>query len=220
MKTNNLIDIIKAGNITVSKILLKYYKKLGISSDEFIFIVYLINEGNNISLNIEKMALEMGLNNSDILYLIESLKDKKMISVIVNKSDKRMINEHLNFDLFYEKLTLLLIEYINSKKDNKDNSHIFETFEKEFGRTLSPMEYEIINTWIESKVSSELILHALKEAIFNGVANLRYIDKIIYEWNKKGFKNIKDVEKHNVNRKEKKEKVEVFSYNWLEEDGD
>jgi len=223
MKINNLIDIIKMGSISISKILLKNYKKLGLSSDEFIFIVYLINEGNNINLDIGKIANEIGVNTNDVLCLLECLKDKNIISVIVNKNDKKMINEYISLDPLYEKISVILMEYINNNdkdndKDFKDNSYIFETFEKEFGRTLSPMEYEIINTWIEGKINSELILGALKEAIFNGVANLRYIDKIIYEWNKKGFKNINDVKNHNINRKDKKEKVEVFSYNWLEED--
>ena len=32
------------------------------------------------------------------------------------------------------------------------------------------------------------ITSALKEAVINGASNLRYIDKIIYEWTKKGVK--------------------------------
>ena len=49
---------------------------------------------------------------------------------------------------------------------------------------LSPMEYEIIKAWLDNDMSEELIKEALKEATFNGVSNLRYIDKILYEWGK------------------------------------
>ena len=35
----------------------------------------------------------------------------------------------------------------------------------------------------------------LKEAIYNGISNFRYIDRILYEWNKKGLKNKEDVGK-------------------------
>ena len=35
---------------------------------------------------------------------------------------------------------------------------------------------------------------SVKEAVFNGVSNLRYIDKILYEWGKAGIKNVNDVE--------------------------
>ena len=34
--------------------------------------------------------------------------------------------------------------------------NIFELFESEFGRTLSPMEYEFINAWINSGMKEML----------------------------------------------------------------
>jgi len=40
-----------------------------------------------------------------------------------------------------------------------------------------------------------LIKEALKEAVLNGVNNLKYIDKILYEWCKKGYKKAQDVHK-------------------------
>ena len=78
------------------------------------------------------------------------------------------------------------------------------------------MEYEIINSWLESKISNDLILTALKEAVFNGVSNLRYIDKILFEWNKKGIKKPDDINK--VKKDEEEDKNESFyEYDWLNE---
>ncbi len=95
---------------------------------------------------------------------------------------------------------------------------MYTFFEKEFGRTISSMEYEIIHAWLEKGFSEELILGALKEAVYNGVNNLRYIDKILYEWQKKGYKTMKDVEKNNFKRNnEKTEMKELFDYNWLDD---
>ena len=82
------------------------------------------------------------------------------------------------------------------------------------------MEFEIINGWIDNGYSEELIKLALKEATYNGVSNLRYIDKIIYEWGKKGIKNKEDVEnnrKQFKNNKDNKNK-ELFDYDWLNDD--
>ena len=106
---------------------------------------------------------------------------------------------------------------MDETQEEEDNT-IFELIEKEFGRVLSPIEYEIIKAWHESHISDELIKEALKEAVFNGVNNLRYIDKILYEWQKKGIKNTEDVEKNRKAHKQKEEKVEVFEYNWLEDE--
>ena len=104
---------------------------------------------------------------------------------------------------------------LKAKKETTND--IFATFESEFGRTLSPMEYELINAWIQTGINEELIVCALKEAIYNGVSNLRYIDKIIYEWGKKGFKTMEDVNKHIKNKETKEFTDDGFDYNWLED---
>ena len=129
--------------------------------------------------------------------------------------------EIINLEDFYSKLSLLLVEDINTSDSSKSN--IFETIEKEFGRTLSPIEYEIIKAWLDSNISEELINEALKEATFNGVSNLRYIDKILYEWGKKGINTKEDVEKNKQKRnssREKKEEVdlEIMDWNWFEDE--
>ena len=97
-------------------------------------------------------------------------------------------NEYINLDGLYEKLAFKILN-----KEEEKTTSIYDIFETEFGRTISPMEYEIINAWIENGTSEETIILALKEATYNGVSNLRYIDKIISEWSKKGIKTREDV---------------------------
>ena len=122
-------------------------------------------------------------------------------------------SEIVNLDSLYEKLAFSL-----NDEEVKDDKNLYSIFETEFGRTLSPMEFEIINGWIDNGYSEELIKLALKEATYNGVSNLRYIDKIIYEWGKKGIKNKEDVEKNRKQFKNNSNKnKELFDYDWLNE---
>jgi DNA replication protein len=88
---------------------------------------------------------------------------------------------------------------------------------------MSPIELETINAWLMASYSEELILGALREAVYNGVSNFRYIDKILYEWDKKGFKSMDDVNAHLIRRRdEKKDKVvtkkeqDIADYDWLD----
>ena len=105
------------------------------------------------------------------------------------------------------------------KDDKVDNTDIFSIFESEFGRTLSSMEYEIIKGWLNDKFSDEIIVEALKEAVYNNVNNLSYIDRILYEWNRKGLKTKEDIIKDKNNYRNNKKKVtKVFDYNWLEDE--
>ena len=91
---------------------------------------------------------------------------------------------------------------------------IYSVFEKEFGRVLSPTEVEIVNKWTESNISEEIIKEALKEAVLNGVHNMRYIDSILLSWTKKGYKKVEDIKR----KKPTKEEVEeVYDYDWLNE---
>ena len=96
---------------------------------------------------------------------------------------------------------------------------IEKAIENEFGRTISSMECQIIKSWIDDNFSHELIMEALKEAIYNGVTSLRYIEKILYDWRKKGYKNKQDViaakKKYQDSKKEVKD---VFYYDWLNDD--
>ncbi len=222
---NNLIDIFKDGSITVPIYMLKNYKKLKLEINEFIFLIYLYNKGNNFLFNPENISEELNIDVSKVMNLIGILTDKGLIRVDVVKNDKGYMEDVVIIDDFYNKLSLIMMENINDKKNNNiDNSSIFDIIEKEFGRTLSPIEIEIIKGWLENNFSEELIKEALKEATFNGVSNLRYIDKILYEWSKKGIKSASDVENNRKLRNEKKDKEEdnidldTLEWNWF--DGD
>ena len=103
---------------------------------------------------------------------------------------------------------------MNDKKETPKTT-IYDKFEKEFGRTLSPMEYEIIGAWLDNNYEEQTIELALKEAIYNGVTNLRYIDKILSEWKKKGIKTENDIKTEREKRNKQKPKKEVFEYDWL-----
>ena len=59
----------------------------------------------------------------------------------------------------------MIIKRLNWKIVERD---IFSVFESEFGKTLSAMDYEIINAWIDKGFSEDVIIAALKEAVYNG----------------------------------------------------
>ena len=83
---------------------------------------------------------------------------------------------------------------------------------------MSPIEYELISGWLDN-YNEEIIKCALKEAVWNGVSNLRYIDKILYEWKKKGINSKDDVEKDRKQfKKNNTKKTEMFDYDWLNDD--
>lgn len=82
----------------------------------------------------------------------------------------------------------------SSGKEEEESRSLFSIFEKEFGRPLSPMECETISGWVDQDhYLEELILLALKEAVFAGKLHFRYIDRILLEWSRNRLKNAQDV---------------------------
>ena len=202
-----VIDILKDNSINIPSILFKNYRNLNITDSELIILIYLINSDKTF--NPKKISKDLNFKLNETMSLITSLTDKGLIKIDV--INKKVREEIFNLNELYNKLAFLII----NGKETKSNN-IFDVFEKEFGRTLSPMDYEIISDW-QKDFDDNLILLALKEAVFNNVNNLRYIDKIIRDWSKKGIKSKEDIIKDKKNYESKKSNKKLFDYDWLNE---
>lgn len=224
MKSSKLVSVLKKGNFVVPLYLFQLRDKFNIKFNEFIFLIYLTNLGDKVIFNPSSLANDLNMSLEEVLSFIDTLTDKGYISIEVIKNEKNVMEEYIILDLFYEKLTNIMIDGINQEKQEEElSSNVFEVIEKEFARPITSIEYEIISAWLEDGIKEELILEAIKEAVFSGVCNLRYIDKILYEWGKKGIKTAKDVENNRISfkeKQEKKEKLELFEYDWFEDGED
>lgn len=219
MNPKKLTAIFQQGNLVIPLYLFQNYRKFKISVEEFLFLMYLYNRGNRTLLNPERIHQDLGLDVMKVMEYIGSLSDAHLLSVDTIKNEKGLSEDIINLDDFYSKLASIMTSDVVEEDHSKSN--IFGVIEKEFGRTVSPMEYEIIKAWLDNHMSEELITEALKEATFNGVSNLRYIDKILYEWEKRGIKTKEDVMKNKMQYRKEKEKepvAEIFDYDWFDDD--
>lgn len=212
MNSSFLEQYVKAKDYVLRKELFPLIWEYKLNLEEVLLLIYFINE-DVPTFDVEQINKITMISVNKILDSFTSLTNKGLISIDVIKENSG-VKEVVNLDPIYK----CMIDGLMKNNKKVVNNNIFEKFEKEFSRTLSPMEYEIINDWLDKNTSEELILGALKEATYNGVNNLRYIDKIIYEWNKKGFKNMEDVNNHLRNRNTSDKSVkEISDYNWLDE---
>lgn len=213
-----VINTLKQQPITIPKVLFKYYKKLNITEEELILLICIINQGDKIIYDPSFFNEEIDMDKYKAMQLITDLAEKGTIEIKVenNKSNKK--EEYIYLDPLYNKILNLLIDLQLGSNQTVD-SNIFAAFEQELGRTLSAMEVEIIKEWLHDGISEELIKEALKEAILNNVRNLKYIDRILYNWRSKGFKTKDDILKDKKNYRKPTKKVEqIYDYNWLEDE--
>lgn len=222
----SLCKVFSEGNISIPIYFIKNYKKFNLGLDEFLFLMYLYNLGDNVLFNPGEFSDKLNVNLTEIMNYVGSLTDKGLIRVEVIKNDKGYMEEMIILDDFYNKLSLIIMDDVNESKSDSSKSDVFEIIEKEFGRTLSPIEIEIIRTWLDNNFSEDLIKEALKEATFNGVSNLRYIDKILYEWAKSGINTVEAVEEKRKKRKASTKSIDkdsdidldTIEWNWFDED--
>lgn len=204
--------------ITIPRMIFNNYKRLNITEEELIVLIFIIDFGGRIVYNPDIFVNELKMEKFKVMELLNSLYEKKIITISVEKNSNNKSEEFISLDLLYSKM-LNLFKDSTPTDSNIDNTDIFSVFEKELGKTISPMEYEIIKGWINDKFSYEIIIEALKEAVLNNVTSLRYIDKILYDWKKKGIKNKEDIIRDKSNYRANKNKTkEVFDYNWLEDE--
>ena len=218
MKQKQLVSLLENKSIVVPLLFFKEYKKLNISLEEFMFLMYLKDKGYTFTFDPKKISEELGMSMKDILSFISSLTDKKLLLINTFKNEKGIVEEKIDISLFYEKVASIICDDVVLENKEEVDSSIFSSIEKEFGRTLNSSEIEFIKAWA-STFDNGVIIEAVKEAVLNGVSSIRYIDKILYEWDKKGIKTSEDV-KHFLNskNKENKEPVEVFDYDWFDDE--
>ena len=216
---DKILSLMMNKPIVIPRIIFNNYKRLNITEEELIVLIFIIDLGNKIVYNPDIFVIELNIEKYKVMEILNNLSEKKIITISVEKnSSNNKREEYISLELLYSKILNLFKE---TKTKSIDTSDIFSVFEKEFGRTLSPMEYEIIKGWInDEKFSYEIIVEALKEATYNNVNSLSYIERILYDWSKKGIKTKEDVikDKSNFRNNRKKTNKEIFDYNWLEDE--
>lgn len=211
-----LLNLISEKPVVVPKIFLKNYRKLNITETEFVVILMIMDQGVKIVNDPISIANELNMERMTVMKTISDLVEKNLLAIISEKSNRKTL-EYLSLELLYEKL-INIVKDVPEKEINVSVS-VFEVFEKELGKTLSPMQYEQIKEWIGRGVSEELITEALKEAVINGANSFRYIDTVINNWMNKGYKTKNDVIKERqMYRNKKTTKVEYFDTDWLNDE--
>jgi initiation of chromosome replication (DNA synthesis) len=212
---DKLINVLKTRMIYYPLYLYRYRIELDLSDSNFIFLTYLMNFGDKFSFDLERFSKDLNIEPEEVFERIESLRKSKFIEISTIEKEKKLKEEEITLLPLYKKISDIII----SEEDDKENEEeLLTDIEKSFGRTLSPIEVDFIMNWNKKGYSNEIILSAIKETILNGANNLKYADKILFEWNKKGIKTVDDVEKDKLEfRLGNVKSDEIYDYDWLNE---
>lgn len=111
----------------------------------------------------------------------------------------------------------------NKKEENillTTTNNIYQYIEKNFGRTLSPVEVQEIDSWL-LLYKQEIIEYAIKICVFNSKRTFNYADGILKNWKGQDLNTLEEIKEEEAKRnglKHRKIEKEDFYYNWLDED--
>lgn len=212
---------------------------MNIQDDEAIILLHLISfeqEGTDFPTPNDLM-MRTNFQLMMISQLLQRLMQKGLLEISQSNDELGKITEQYSLQPLWERLLDLLQSKQQKVKDTAsqlNETAIFNLFEQEFGRLLSPIEIETIGMWMDlDQHTPEIIKAALKEAVLAGKVSLRYIDRILMEWKKKNIKTLQQIEKHSEQYRkhttvvptqklqpqpdQQVQSKKVSFYNWLEE---
>ena len=136
----NLSEILKAPNLIISEILIKNIPK-DLSLNDFLVFLELINNKKDF-FDCSQIANSLGLKEEEVMTSFNNLILKEIIQYKTTKENNQ-IKEIISLDKFYNQIILNL----QKTKEEQTSNNIYDVFQKELVRSLSPVEYEYINNW-------------------------------------------------------------------------
>ncbi|MDF2720996.1 MAG: DnaD domain protein [Paenibacillus sp.] len=192
---------LQTGSLSVPVLLLQLYKKMKLSDMEVMLLIQLMvykeKEGVEFPTP-DELKGRMSADADAVIKALQRLLKEGFMQIDEDiDSETGVMSEAYNLTPLYGKLAAAWTDERTKPKEQpaaarrgpqavkSEAADIFSMFEKEFARPLTPMECETVSQWIDrDRYPQELILFALKEAVFAGVVHFRYIDRILLEWSR------------------------------------
>ncbi|WP_225426390.1 DnaD domain protein [Lacticaseibacillus saniviri] len=184
---SDLDAFMAAGSTSVSNLILEHFNQTGLTINELVVYLYLSywQQNHQEAPDLATIANLTQLSQADLFAVINNLIQKKAIQLTSTVNHAGQTSDHYD-------LSPLLIQLLGtqtaeaSQPEPAQGSSLFSMVEVEFGRPLSPIEQQTIRAWLEEDhYAPEMIQLALREAVLNQAYSLRYMDRVLINWEKR-----------------------------------
>lgn len=188
----------KTGNLVLPNDLLFHFHKIFDNSDDFLVwqFFYLQNTTSIEEISPNQIAESIGKSVAEVNRSMSNLTEKGLLqykTIVLNGEIEAV------FDALpaLERLDEIVGSHSTTVQTVPQNvlKDLVETFQQELGRLLTPFEIEDLTKTIQDdKTNPKLVIAALREAVFNGKANWKYIQAILRNWRREGITTVSQVE--------------------------
>ena len=196
----------KTGNLVLPTELLFHFHEIFDNSDDFLVwqFFYLQNTTSLEEISPVQIAESIGKSVAEVNRSMSNLTEKGLLqykTIALNGEIEAV------FDALpaLERLDEIVENHSSVAQAVSQNvlKDLVETFQQELGRLLTPFEIEDLTKTIQDdKTSPELVTAALREAVFNGKANWKYIQAILRNWRREGITTVLQAEQRRAEREQ------------------
>ncbi|MBB6449070.1 DNA replication protein [Geomicrobium halophilum] len=232
MERDVTIQLLEQGQLSIPVVLLDYYDALGLDEKDTMLLLHVhryVQQGQTFPTP-EQLARKMTLTVKSCQEGLGRLVKRGVLRIEEKEDDQGILFESYSLRPLYEKIVAYVeTEHVPKQQTtDEDAGELYRLFENEFGRPLSPIEGETLSMWLDQdQYTFALVRAALREAVISGKLNLRYIDRILFEWQKNGIKTPEEASAYSEKFRQNKggksastaKSVQTYpNYNWLESD--
>jgi DNA replication protein len=182
-----LVHLLQEGSVALPVILFTEYKRIGLTEPEVMLLLHIMiyQEKEQKSFpTVSELEKRMNCSTDQVISLLQQLVGGGFLHIEKEINEAGLRSERYSiFPLLQQLIASFIHHEEEAISEGATYHNIFQRFEQELGRALSPMECETLAQWIDEDHHSELLIEAaLREAVFCGKVSLRYIDRILLEW--------------------------------------
>jgi DNA replication protein len=186
--------------------LIRHCGDLGIDPEEFVVLAQVIaslQTGDGDFLAPQELAKRSGLSVRDAGDAVGRLVAKGLLSVGERLENDGTRSNYYDLKPLWQRLRGRESGQSAAREWRRDP---FSLFEEEFGRPLSGLECEQIRQWLEEDGHPEwLVIEALREAVLANKYSFKYIDRVLYEWQRNRVRTRQELEAYRQSYRERQQ---------------
>ncbi|QQE76767.1 DnaD domain-containing protein [Alicyclobacillus sp. SO9] len=182
------------------------YSKLQLRPEEFLILMQILGAvqvEQSEFLEPQQLAMRAGLDALAVHNIVERLVQRDFLSIGVRLNDNGTESHYYDFTPLWQRIRGKQSSAPKSE-DRTWEINLVNVFEQELGRPLSSLECEQIRVWLEQDGYAEwLIVEALREAIYANKFSIKYIDRVLLDWQRHRILSKPDLEQYRRGMRER-----------------
>lgn len=199
------LDLLNGSFVSIPYVWFTQFSTLELSHEEFVVLVQILGaiqvSGNEI-ISPSALGQLCRIPEKDVVQILDKLIEKSFLAIV--RATDIDGNQSLQFSLtpLWKKLQTPSATN-EGKKAQSEERDLVTLFEQEFGRPLSGLECEQIRQWLGDGAPDWMLIEALREAVLANKCSFRYMDRIVYDWQRNRIRTRQELDAYRQSYRER-----------------